>query len=162
MYFGSTLILVSRRVQKDRVRGRREKMFPVINLSWSGTNGEISFRTLTPDGGTFAKSSGHYYSPFRLTSEEQKKKNKIKFKKIGHTHFNDLLYYMGINIYIRICIYKCIVKCSFIVDVYSIYRYIYKHSIEYRRAVFRVCKTLEPYMFREPLIHWLLFLVIHF
>lgn len=52
----------------------REKMFPVINLLCPGTNGEISFRALTPDGGTFAKSSGYYYSPFRLTSEEHKKK----------------------------------------------------------------------------------------
>lgn len=61
-------------------------MFPVINLSWPRrTNGEISFRTLTPDGGTFAKSSGHYYSPFRLTSGLQNKKTVFAY-------FNDLLY----------------------------------------------------------------------
>lgn len=63
--------------EKGRQTAEREKMFPAINLSRAGTNGEISFRTLTPDGGTFAKSSGHYYSPFRLTWEEQKIKIKL-------------------------------------------------------------------------------------
>lgn len=68
MHFGTTLI------QRSNEGPDRVGEFPVINLLCPGTNGEISFLALTPDGGTFAKPSGYYYSPFRLISEEQKKK----------------------------------------------------------------------------------------